>query len=133
MYQDCVDRVNQFRAGCWCLPPLERYTAAESCANQHAQYDFEHNSPHAGIIAGICSPGNGGQNECPGWGSTTQIINGCLQAMYDEGPPPTNSCTGQCFQDHGHFLNMTDPNATRVACGFYTTPSGAVWGVQNFF
>jgi hypothetical protein len=28
---------------------------------------------------------------------------------------------------------MTDKSVTKVACGFYTTASGKVWAVQNFF
>lgn len=131
-HQDCVDRVNQFRVDCWCLPPLERWTEGESCANEHAQYDSEQDEAHAGFSDGICDNGGNAQNECPGWNSETQIIEGCLQMMYDEGPPPSEQCNGQCFQDHGHFINMTNENYTRVACGFYTTPGGDVWSVQNF-
>src|SRR4051794_16902197 len=44
-YADCVARVNQFRA-CVCLPPLTRWTAGESCADQDAAYDPSH-SAHA--------------------------------------------------------------------------------------
>lgn len=131
-HQDCVDRVNQFRVGCWCLPALERWTEGEACANQHAQYDSELDEAHAGFSDGICDNGGNAQNECPGWRSETQIIEGCLQMMYDEGPPPSQQCSGQCFQDHGHFINMTNERYTRVACGFYTTPGGQVWSVQNF-
>jgi len=131
-YQDCVDRVNQFRVGCWCLPALERWTEAEDCANEHAQYDFEQDEPHAGFSEGICDNGGNAQNECPGWNSEAQIIEGCLQMMYDEGPPPSEQCNGQCFNEHGHFINMTNERYTQVACGFYTTPGGDVWSVQNF-
>ena len=52
--------------------------------------------------------------------------------MRDEGPPPTSSCTGACYEDHGHFINMTDPSVHKVACGFFTTASGKVWAAQNF-
>lgn len=131
-YQDCVDRINQFRVGCWCLPPLERWVEGEACANEHAQYDSEQDEAHAGFSDRICDNGGNAQNECPGWRSETQIIQGCLQMMYDEGPPPSEQCNGQCFQEHGHFINMTNDNYTRVACGFYTTPGGEVWSVQNF-
>lgn len=133
VHQDCVDRVNQFRVGCWCMPALERWTEGEACADEHAQYDSENpDPPHGGFRAGICENGGNGQNECPGWGSETQVIEGCLQMMYDEGPPPSGQCEDQCFQEHGHFINMTNDNYTRVACGFYTTPGGDVWAVQNF-
>jgi hypothetical protein len=52
--------------------------------------------------------------------------------MYDEGPPPNASCEGSCFQEHGHFINMTNPSYGKVACGFHTTTAGEVWSVQNF-
>lgn len=125
-YQDCVDRINQFRWDCQCLPPLERYTEAEDCADQHAQYDYEVDQAHAGIQAGICQPGQGSQNECPDYAPRFDIVDYCLQQMWDEGP-------GSDFQAHGHYINMSDTNVTRVACGRYETPEGNIWSVQNFF
>lgn len=131
LHQDCVDRINQFRVGCWCEQPLSRWTEGEACADEQAAYDAERDQAHAGFSDGICESGVG-QNECPGWGSEEQVLSGCLQMMYDEGPPPSSSCNGSCFQEHGHFINMTNPGHGRVACGFHTTPSGEVWSVQNF-
>jgi len=131
IYQDCVDRINQFLTQCACLPALTRRTDGEACANQMAEYDATQNSAHAGAIAKICVPG-GSQNECPGYASNNQVIGLCLQQMWDEGPPPMTPCTGTCYEDHGHFINMTDKNVMQVACGFYTTSSGKVWAVQNF-
>ncbi len=130
VYQDCVNRINQFRAECACLPPLERWTDGEACADQMAEYDSMQASAHAGFIDGICSGGSA-QNECPGWRSEAQVVEGCLQSMWDEGPPPTSTCNGACFQMYGHFINMTDTRYTKVACGFYTA-GNEVWAVQNF-
>jgi hypothetical protein len=96
-----------------------------------AEYDASKNTAHAGAKDKICQPG-GAQNECPGYSSTSQVIGLCLQQMWDEGPPPTTPCTDTCFEKYGHFINMTDPNVTKVACGFYTTSAGKVWAVQNF-
>jgi hypothetical protein len=110
---------------------LTRRTDGEACADQMAEYDAEADTAHAGFNANICEP-SGSQNECPGYSSNAQVIGLCLQQMWDEGPPPTESCTGACYQEHGHFINMTDPSVTQVACGFYTTASGKVWAVQNF-
>ena len=131
-YADCVARVNQFRA-CVCLPPLPRWTAGEACADQEAQYDSQQNSAHAGFSAKICTSGNA-QDECPGWGgSYANVIDGCLQSMFGEGPPPTASCSGTCYQTHGHYINMTGTGyKSGVACGFYTMTSGKIWAVQNF-
>jgi hypothetical protein len=131
LHQDCVDRINQFLTQCACLPALKRRTDGEACADQMAKYDADQNSAHAGIRAKICTPG-GSQNSCPGYSSNNQVIGLCMQQMWDEGPPPTDDCTGECYETHGHFINMTDTSVKQVACGFHTTASGKVWAVQNF-
>ncbi len=131
IHQDCVDRINQFLTQCACLPALTRATEGEACADQMAAYDAAMDSAHAGAIAKICTP-SGSQNECPGYSSNNQVISLCMQQMWDEGPPPTSSCTGTCYEQHGHYINMTDPSVHRVACGFFTTSSGKVWAAQNF-
>jgi len=97
-----------------------------------AEYDSMQNVAHAGFEDRICDSGGQGQNECPGYSSNNQVISLCLQQMWSEGPGPENPCNGQCFEDHGHFINMTSTSSTKVACGFYTTSSGKVWAVQNF-
>jgi hypothetical protein len=109
LHQDCVDRINQFLTQCACLPALARATDGEACADQMAAYDAAMNSAHAGTIAKICTP-SGSQNECPGYSSNSQVISLCMQQMWDEGPPPTSSCTGTCYEQHGHYINMTDPS-----------------------
>lgn len=118
--EDCVRRINQFRWECQCLPPLQRWTEGEQCADEHAAYDAANNSPHAGFSGRICSPGGFGQNECPGYGSADRAISICLQQMWDEGP-------GENFQMHGHYLNMTNSRFSMVACG-----EADGWFVQNF-
>lgn len=123
-YADCVNRINQLRWECQCLPPLQRWTEAEDCADQHSEYDSTR-AAHSGFRDDICSPRGWAQNECPGWGSTEHVIEGCLQAMWDEGP-------GEDFQVHGHYINMTNTSYSMVACGFYETGDGRFWSVQNF-
>jgi hypothetical protein len=131
LHQDCVDRINQFRRECACLPPLARWTAGEACANEMAEYDSTRRA-HAGFIAGVCEGGSA-QNECPGWDSEDEVIEGCLQSMWDEGPPPDpDDCDDACFDMYGHFINMSSTDYSRVACGFFTTPGGEIWAVQNF-
>ena len=130
--QDCVDRINQFRTQCACMPPLERWTAGEACADMMCQSDSMTGQAHGGFSMRICSPTGSAQNECPGYRSETQVIGTCLQQMWNEGPPPMTPCTGQCFQTYGHFLNMTNKSFKKVACGFFKTSAGAVWSVQNF-
>ena len=131
LHQDCVDSINQFRTQCACLPPLSRSTDGEACADRMAEYDAAKNTAHAGYNDKICQP-SGAQNSCPGYSSNNQVISLCMQQMWDEGPPPSNPCNGDCFQEYGHFINMTSTSTNKVACGFYTTSSGKVWAVQNF-
>ncbi len=126
--QDCVNRINQFRRECQCLPALQRWTDGEDCADRQAMIDQQTMTAHNGFRMGICSSG-GGQNECPGWlgwGSVESTISGCLQQMWDEGPgdfygPPP----------HGHYINMSSTRFTRVACGFFISGSTTT-AVQNF-
>jgi hypothetical protein len=131
-HQDCVARINQFRTQCACLPELARWTEGEACADMMAEYDSAMGrSAHAGFMARICTGGNA-QNECPGWGNNDQVVSGCLQQMWDEGPPPMADCSGDCFQKYGHFINMTNTKLNKVACGFFTASTNKVWSVQNF-
>jgi hypothetical protein len=122
-----VDRINQLRATL-SLPPLMRWNDEESCSDDQSKRDLEADAPHGNF--GDCN--EWGQNTCPGWGSDDDVISGCLMAMWDEGPPPTQPCEGSCFQAHGHYINMTNPSYTKVACGFYTDSSGKTWSNQNF-
>jgi hypothetical protein len=118
--QDCVDRINQFRWECQCLPPLARWSDAEACTDQQAADDQSSGAAHGHF--GAC--GEWAQNTCPNWGSTQDVIVGCLQAMWDEGP-------GEPFEAHGHYINMSSTDYSKVACGFSQTGQG-VWANQNF-
>ena len=53
-HQDCVNEINQFRWQCQCLPPLERWPEGEACADQMAQYDYQNNVAHGGVMANLC-------------------------------------------------------------------------------
>jgi len=122
--EDCVARINQFRWECQCLPPLDHWTDGETCADEHAEYDSTYGY-HAGFNDNICTPRGSAQNECPDWWSEASIVDGCLQMMWDEGP-------GDDFNVHGHYINMSSTNYTKVACGIHVTDTGKVWSVQNF-
>lgn len=119
-HQDCVDRINQLRWECQCLPPLARWSDAEACSDEQSSADQNGGGPHGNF--GMC--GENAQNTCPNWGSQGQIIGGCLQSMWDEGP-------GEPFSEHGHYINMSSLNYSRVACGF-AEGNGGVWSNQNF-
>lgn len=115
----CVAEINKWRATEG-LPPLARWTQAESCTDGQCKSDSETNRPHGAF--GRC--GENAQNECPGWnGEPEAMIGGCLKMMWDE-----KFGSGE----KGHYENMKSTRFTKVACGFYTTPSGKIWAIQNF-
>jgi hypothetical protein len=117
----CVMVINMYRAT-EALPPLQRWVDAEACSNSEAESDAMTNTPHGAF--GQC--GEYAQNECPGWpGPPEGMLDGCLAQMWAEGP-------GEPFSEHGHYINMSNPAYTRVACGFYMTGQGSYWSVQNF-
>jgi hypothetical protein len=118
--RSCVDRINEYRSTLG-LSPYTRWAEAEACADSEAEQDSISGVPHSAF--GQCD--ERAQNECPGWGSLDQIVDGCLQMMWDEGP-------GSDFNTHGHYINMSSADYTRAACGFFVTDSGNVWSVQNF-
>lgn len=118
--QLCVDTINKYRAGIN-LPPYQRWTAEESCADGQAQSDSVSKTAHGAF--GQC--GESAQNECPGWpGPPAQMIPQCLDMMWAEGPGT--------FAKHGHYINMSSTSYTKVACGFVTLADGSVWAVQDF-
>ncbi len=117
--QDCVDRINAFRATEG-KPPYARWTAGEACGDDQARRDADSNTPHGNF--GDC--GEFAQNTCPGWPSVESVIQSCLQAMWDEGPGP--------FPEHGHYLNMSSTQYSEVSCAFYEMPNGEIWHNQNF-
>jgi hypothetical protein len=128
--QQCVHRINYYRSTIG-LGPLARRMDKDSCVDSQCESDAASGTPHGAF--GRC--GEGAQNECPGWRSLTSIITGCLQSMWDEGPPPVpyDSCKAACYQAHGHYINMTSPKYESVACGFYITSEDKVWAVQDFW
>ncbi len=119
--QLCVDTINAYRASIG-RAPLQRWTTSEACAEDQGFSDAQTQTPHSAF--GRC--GEYAQNECPGWpGPPNAMIGTCLQAMWNEGP-------GSDFGTHGHYINMSNPGYTRVACGFAVLSNGKVWAVQDF-
>jgi len=115
----CVAEINKWRATEG-LPPLKRWTEAETCTDGQCKSDSETNRPHGAF--GRCS--ENAQNECPGWnGNPETMIQGCLKMMWDE-----KFGNGE----KGHYENMKNTRFTKVSCGFYVTPGGKVWAIQNF-
>jgi len=118
----CVDRTNELRASIG-LAPIPRLASAEPCVDGQAKSDSETGEAHGAFDACVDEvKGWRGvaQNECPGYASVESALGGCLDMMWAEGP------------GGGHYDNMTG-KSTHTACGFYTTPKGKVWMVQDFW
>ena len=117
----CVDEINKYRATL-SLAPYAGWTSAGTCADGQSKTDSETGKAHSAF--GKC--GEFAQNECPGWpGPPDSLLSGCLKMMWAEGP-------GEPFSAHGHYINMSSKSYSSVACGFYKTPSGNWWAVQDF-
>ena len=121
--QQCVQIINQDRASLATpSPALTEDTAEEPCVDEQAQADYEAGVAHHAF--GNCK--ESAQDECPNWpGPPSEIMTKCLAQMWAEGPP-------EAGQDN-HWLNMSNPKYTKVACGFYQTPSGSWWATQDFW
>jgi hypothetical protein len=137
--QACVDKINELRATKG-LAPYDRWTAAESCADQQATSDEQSGNAHGSF--GDC--GESAQNECLGGGGD---IAGCLDSMWDE--KNQNGCSGcdACADGYnpdcpncdfygdstgdvcGHYVNMSAKYLSRVACGF---SSAGGWATIDF-
>jgi hypothetical protein len=114
--QLCVDEINRYRATLG-LRALQRAAQEEGCADGQIKDDAEAGHWHGSY--GRCKESL--QNEC--YSSPTgqaDFIKGCLRGMWNEGP------------GGGHHEAMKNATVTKVWCGFYTTPSGDRWSVQDF-
>jgi hypothetical protein len=126
MYGDartrCVDRVNELRASKG-KGPIPRLATAEPCADGQAKSDSESGKAHGAFndCADQVKHWSGiAQNECPNYKSVEATLTGCIDMMWAEGP------------GGGHYDNMMG-GSTHMACGFYTTPDGKVWQVQDYW
>jgi hypothetical protein len=141
--QQFVDKINQYRASLNDpnVKPLTRWVDGEQCADTSAKVDADkgmmhywYNNPGPGC------PIKGAQNTLPGYSSFEQALGFGLQSMWNEGPPPNGTCllpNGnydlECYQKHGHYIAMSDPNNTKVAVGIYRMPDNKIWINFNFF
>lgn len=118
--EECVDEINRYRATEG-LEPLERWEDQEDCVSQQAKSDAAVGTSHSSFKE--CD--ERAQNECPGYRSVDGIISTCLKMMWEEGP-------GEPFSEHGHYINMSSTNYSKVACSYYETDDGKIWSIQNF-
>jgi hypothetical protein len=156
----CIDKINALRAANTAVA-LQPYTLQDTdmldqCVDTQAGNDQGKDVPHysANNNAPSCtwgSPMGFAQNECAqGYGTTPAAIEQCIQDMWDESLKPNcqgcvgctqfgGACSncdyyGQMGYECGHYVNLSAPYFTMVACGFAgsapSNPDG--WSVQNF-
>jgi hypothetical protein len=117
----CVQRINEHRARVG-VAALGQRTDKEPCADAQAQSDAASRRAHGAF--GQCRESS--QNECPGWPDALEVVvDRCLAMMFAEGPGSG--------PEHGHYVNMTDPQVRGVACGIARGANGEVWIVHDYF
>lgn len=113
----CFQKTNELRAQAG-VPALEHDLTMDPCADQQAKNDGNANSSYGNIP--YCT--QKAQNECAGVvGSPDEVVAPCLQELFNEG-------AGSIHHD-----NMTNPDRTRVSCGFFVSAEGKVWVIQNLY
>jgi hypothetical protein len=156
----CINEINRLRATdtAIALQPYTLYDVAttNTCVDTQATNDESKDSAHYSFInnAPSCTWGSANgfaQDECEeGYGTTPAGIEQCLQDMWDEqnnanckgcigctafgGACPNCDYSGTMGPECGHYVNMSAPYFTMVACGFAgASPSSSTgWAVQNF-
>lgn len=158
--QACINKINALRATDTAIA-LQPYTlvntdTTNSCVDTQATNDQAKDSAHYSFINNdpSCtwgSPNGEAQDECEeGYGTTPAGIEQCLQDMWNEslnsnctgcigctafgGACPNCDYSGQNGPECGHYVNMSAPYFTQVACGFAgAAPSSTTgWSAQNF-
>jgi hypothetical protein len=140
--QTCVDQINMHRATLNLAPVARATPAQEACSDMGAMHDATTMMAHSSSSS--CPGFPGYQNSCPDLpvgsfsGATLQSsLIQCLNQMWAEGPPPGTvaACEADitgCFQQHGHYINMTNASLKTVSCGFYKMSNGDYWGNQDY-
>jgi hypothetical protein len=156
----CINKINALRATdtAVALQPytLQNTDTLNTCVDTQASTDQSMNSAHYAFINNdpSCTWGNAqgfAQNECEeGYGTSPSGIEQCLQDMWDEslkpncagcvgctafgGACPNCDYSGTMGYECGHYVNMSAPYFSMVACGFAgaAPSSGDGWAVQNF-
>ncbi len=156
----CINKINALRAANTAIA-LQPYTLTDNdtldmCVDTQASNDQQKMSAHYSFINNdpSCTWGNAmgfALNECEeGYGTSPSGIEQCIQDMWDEslkpncmgcigctqfgGACPNCDYSGSMGYECGHYVNLSAPYFTMVACGFAgTSPSSSDgWSVQNF-
>jgi len=107
----CVEMSNEFRQQVG-VPALTRYPEKEDCVDEQAEQESMIDTPHGKL--GMCGELRQNHGDGTGW-QPMELLELILNEQFNEGP------------GGAHYEQMTDPNMTRVACGFYQNPNGNFW------
>jgi hypothetical protein len=156
----CINKINALRATNTAVA-LQPYTLQDTdtldmCVDTQATNDQAKGIAHDSFMNNTpgCMWGNAmgfAQNECEqGYGTSPSGIEQCIQDMWDEslkpncmgcvgctqfgGNCPNCDYSGSMGYECGHYVNLSAPYFTMVACGFAgSAPSSQdSWSVQNF-
>lgn len=155
LQDDCVEKINSFRAGTpfsdgrtrdhGHLSPLTKSADDFSkCMNEKALSDLEyahHKNMGCGhysmsltcgldLFAGAensCCPRN-----CRTYASCKRALFNCLQSMWDEGQIVLDTGSIKWTMETGHYWNMIG-DRTHVGCGFGFDSQGKMLATQNFY
>ena len=123
--QLCVERSNQKRALVG-AGALVRSAGKEPCADGEAKIESDANASGGAVHSTWGSCGESAQNLCGGMGwGIEELMRDCIDRWYAEGP-------GTGFA-HAHYYQLINPAFTKVACGFYLSPSGDLQIVQTLY
>jgi len=149
----CVDKINEYRTGKrpfsdgrWSNKPSKpAFTMGDKdtlkCINAKALSDLKYAQTSgcghytSALDCGL-GRGTGAENSCcpqscDSVSSCKQMIDGCLQQMWDEGEIVLDTGAGWSMKT-GHYYNMIG-EATHVTCSFGFSTDGKALSTQNFF
>ncbi|MBL8685128.1 MAG: hypothetical protein JNK05_38480 [Myxococcales bacterium] len=152
LHQDCIDRINQYRAGTIRFSngssdpgvprtALNHLMGNNACSTAQALGDMVVNGGAGGCAGAHTTSfscpwtGTVGQNTCCMRSGATYAeiraqMYSCLQLMWDEGiGMPSNAAYTSA---NGHWYNMRNSAFTQVSCGFAFDNRGRVWMNQDF-
>lgn len=152
LQRDCVDRINQYRAGMLRFSngtadpgvprtALNHLQGNNACSSAQAVGDMVINNGAGGCAGAHATSfncpwsGSVGQNTCcmrtgSNYSDIRSQLYSCLQSMWDEGIGMPSNATFTAA--NGHWFNMRSSAFTQVSCGFGFDDRGRVWMNQDF-
>jgi hypothetical protein len=115
------------------LAPLKLDRKQSTCSLQHTVSMANEDSLfHNNLSTESCSKHTLiSQNVGEATGDPSQAALTVLQLMISEGPCPQHGCPGTEYIQHGHYVNLLDPQAHYVGIGL-VVQNGTLWLTEDF-